>query len=638
MLSLSINTGFFFCVIHLILCFTHESFGYFDPNNVVSWSSSGGNIRNTRTVEKTNVNEKTISLSNPPSRRFFVNASISSAPALLGHITIFTTDDGHIYAYGTKDDVPKWAFNIKEAYYSDDSSINLYNNKIISVTTPTYWMQTVIICIKGPADILAIDLMTGRLLWKKRLSEHPEAIITGSGTVYNNVYYVGISSKENNAISNPSYGGSTFIGSFHAINLRTKKSLWENGPWVPFKNESNTMETTDITPHNINGVRDDTFTGGEISGSSYPIDLKTKSIFFTVGPIRAMPKNMKDCMSNLDNSGYNIAKTMETCLDELYPDTAWFSSVVALDLTSGDLRSARRFLSYSSWANTCLNTNETNCPILANEDITVDITPSLGEITLAEDDPYLDINHYEDTLPNGRKNIGYNTLTVLYLISQGGITWCLDVNRDLQTIWTRQTCPTGVLGSHTSGIAIDESSQRLFISCTNYYHQRWQLLNGSITYCGGWVSLDMKDGNILWTTSNPACYDPSGDPFNRLSNGRALTAFAVGAPAVANDIILVGSTDTVYTPRFIDGLPLSINNDFDRKGRGGYVYALKKSNGKISSSFETGASVYGSFSINRECVFIGHGYGIDNSAGLSPHGKELLAWCIINRRIPVIEI
>jgi hypothetical protein len=157
----------------------------------------------------------------------------------------------------------------------------------------------------------------------------------------------------------------------------------------------------------------------------------------------------------------------------------------------------------------------------------------------------------------------------------------------------------------------------VYLSVANRRYNNWVLLNGSVTNGGGWTALDKFTGGILWTTSNPAGYDPTGDPFNGRSNGRASTSMANGAPVAVGDIVLVTSYDAILRPKQGTGKPTY--------GSGGYVFSLSKSTDRILSSFETKASAFGGFSADSHCAFVGYG---KNRYPYSS-GRGVYGWCIV---------
>jgi polyvinyl alcohol dehydrogenase (cytochrome) len=74
----------------------------------------------------------------------------------------------------------------------------------------------------------AVDSGTGELRWKLRVEDHPWARITGSPVVYDKRVYVPVASLEEGAAGNPKYPCCTFRGSVVALDLATGKQLWKS--------------------------------------------------------------------------------------------------------------------------------------------------------------------------------------------------------------------------------------------------------------------------------------------------------------------------------------------------------------------------------------------------------------------------
>ena len=80
----------------------------------------------------------------------------------------------------------------------------------------------------GGGAIIAINKANGALLWKTQLESHPSAIITQSATIFDGVVYVGVSSLEEAiAAFVPGYICCSFRGSMAALDLATGKILWK---------------------------------------------------------------------------------------------------------------------------------------------------------------------------------------------------------------------------------------------------------------------------------------------------------------------------------------------------------------------------------------------------------------------------
>jgi len=204
-----------------------------------------------------------------------------------------------------------------------------------------------------------------------------------------------------------------------------------------------------------------------------------------------------------------------------------------------------------------------------------------------------------------------NGQKALYIGQKAGIIWCINA-ADGTTLWSTQTSPGGTLGGHSWGISVDDTM--VYGSTINYLHQPWTLLNGTVVYGGGWIGLNKITGTMVWTTANPANFDPTGGPSTPTSNGRAASSWASGPATAVGDIVLVTSSDSVYSPNLGTGGPTP--------GNGGFVYALRKTTGTILSSFETGAGIYGGFSVDTHCAFVGYGYSFLSK------GNGVFGWCV----------
>jgi polyvinyl alcohol dehydrogenase (cytochrome) len=77
---------------------------------------------------------------------------------------------------------------------------------------------------KGRA--FAVDAMTGQLIWRTQVDEHPLARIGGAPKVYDGRVYVPVSSIEEGAGTTPRYSCCTFQGSVAALNAATGQMIW----------------------------------------------------------------------------------------------------------------------------------------------------------------------------------------------------------------------------------------------------------------------------------------------------------------------------------------------------------------------------------------------------------------------------
>ena len=519
-----------------------------------SWKSQGGDIYNSRYLSPTNtkIRGSNLNLKGGPSNFFDVNSSVYATPAIFGDYLIFPADDGNLYAFNKTSGKLFWKNSIKKAYFKDPklhSKITFTPNVVVSRTTPVKYRNSFLLGTIDYCSILRIDIKTGTLIGKVRLSSLRYARITMSGTVLDNNFYVGVASSEESASGNPSYPCCSFVGSFHSIDIPSMSVVWD---WY-------TIPLNTVGPAQLSGAA--------IWGSSPSIDVDTGLVYFATGDNYYVPDELTSC--------YNItapANWEKSCNAVLAPEN-WFESVIALNIFTGQKVWAKRVSSYDAWSIACVFKNNPNCPIIPGLDYDFGMAPVLSTV---------------------------NNKKVLFIGQKSGIVYSFNATTG-SIIWAKQTSPGSIVGGHSWGISVDDT--QVYASVANYFHLPWTLKNGTTTVGGGWVALDKKSGNITWTTANPAGYDPTGIGLSK-SNRRIATSWGMGPSSVVGDVVLVGSADIVGY----------------NYGSGGYVYSLKKTDGKIISSYETKAGVYGGFSADNNCAYIGHGYPL---FGLAEGSKEI---------------
>jgi polyvinyl alcohol dehydrogenase (cytochrome) len=82
--------------------------------------------------------------------------------------------------------------------------------------------------LEGPgARMMSVDARTGRLNWVTQVDGFPGAVITGSPVVFRGTVYVGISSLEESLAKSFSYPCCSFRGSVVALDVHTGRILWK---------------------------------------------------------------------------------------------------------------------------------------------------------------------------------------------------------------------------------------------------------------------------------------------------------------------------------------------------------------------------------------------------------------------------
>jgi polyvinyl alcohol dehydrogenase (cytochrome) len=135
-----------------------------------------------------------------------------SQPAI-GWNTVFVgSQNGTVYAFDIGSGCAKWTFRapaeIRTAVVADPDSRRLYFGDAL-----------------GRA--YALDAMSGRELWRRKLDDHPNATITGSPTLGGGTLFVPISSLEVTSAADPDYACCTFRGAVVAIDPATGREKWK---------------------------------------------------------------------------------------------------------------------------------------------------------------------------------------------------------------------------------------------------------------------------------------------------------------------------------------------------------------------------------------------------------------------------
>ncbi|KAE8661308.1 putative Retrotransposon protein, Ty3-gypsy subclass [Hibiscus syriacus] len=504
------------------------------------WLNHGGNILNRRFADT----ETKISLRTASRLRlkweFYAGGDISATPAIFDGTLYFPSWNGYLYAVKALDGSLVWKKNLRQLTGLNSTVVisNVDANATVSRTTPVIADDLLIIGLSGPAYVVAVRRSNGRLVWLTQLDKHYKAVITMSGTYYKGHFYVGTSSLE---VTVGIEQCCFFRGSFVKLNARTGKILWR----------------TYMLPDNFGRLGE--YAGAALWGSSPSIDIRRNHVYIATGNLYSAPKRVRDCQERLNN------RTDAPSNDECVEPENHSDSILALDLDSGKIMWFNQLGGYDVWFFEC-NNNVSNpkCPPGPNQDADFAAAPMM--IT---------------TYVNGTKR------DLAVAVQKSGVAWALDRDNG-NLIWSTQAGPGGLSGGGIWGAATDE--RRVYTNIANSGRKNFTLKpSKKVTNAGGWVALDSKNGNILWSTADPS------------------NATVSGPVTVANGVLLGGSTF-----------------------KQGPIYAMSAITGKILWPYNTGATIYGGASVSKGCVYIGHGYKV--SLGFMDPGftagDSLLAFCV----------
>ncbi|KAK8607199.1 hypothetical protein V6N13_052943 [Hibiscus sabdariffa] len=302
------------------------------------------------------------------------------------------------------------------------------------------------------------------------------------------------------------------------------------------------------------------YAGAAIWGSSPSIDVSRNLVYIATGNLYSAPQNITDCQERQNNQTQVPPTHSDECME---PDNH-SDSFLALDLDTGNIKWFHQLGGYDVWLFACNNLSVPDCPPGPNPDADFGEAPMMLSIDV-----------------NGTQK------DIVVAVQKSGFAWALDRDNG-NIIWSTEAGPGGISGGGTWGAATDE--ERVYTNIVNSDGKNFTLKPSTRnTTAGGWVTMDAKTGQILWSI---------GDP----SNGTAS-----GPVTVANGVLFGGST---Y--------------------KEGPIYAMDAKSGEILWSYNTGATVFGGMSVSDGCIFIGHGYRVSFGV-LSPNytaGNSLFAFCI----------
>ena len=172
------------------------------------------------------------------------------------------------------------------------------------------------------ANAYAVNALTGALIWKTKVEEHPGARITGTPALLSGTLYVPVSSLEEASGSSPSYECCTFRGSVVALDAATGKQIWKTYAIadVPQPTTKNAIGTQLYGP------------SGASIWAAPTIDVERHALYAATGNSYSNPPS----------------------------DTS--DSVIAFDLASGRMLWHRQLTVKDAFIVACFAADRTNCP------------------------------------------------------------------------------------------------------------------------------------------------------------------------------------------------------------------------------------------------------------------------------------
>src|SRR5579859_761584 len=206
----------------------------------------------------------------------------SGQPTMVDGRLFATSSTGRIYALDAKTGCTYWTYDAPAGSRTAVTIGELGQSKRAPIPKKLKRTLAHLDVIKAPSAaffgddagaVYALDAQKGTLLWKTQVDTHPMARIVGAPMLYNDRLYVTVSSTEDAAAANPSYGCCTFRGSVVAIDMAGGRVLWKS---------YTVLETPQPTHKNGAGVQEFGPAGAAIV-SSPTIDAKRGVLYVGTG-------------------------------------------------------------------------------------------------------------------------------------------------------------------------------------------------------------------------------------------------------------------------------------------------------------------------------------------------------------------
>ena len=263
----------------------------------------------------------------------FSEGTPRSLPALTDQAILLGSQEGAVFALDRESGCSYWQYQAETEVRTAISIATVGDRQLVFFGD-----------LEGYA--YAVEVGSGREVWKRRLDDHPAARITGSPVYYQGILYVPLSSFEVAHAVNPLYNCCTFRGGVHAVDADTGATVWKT---------HTITEPAQATGHNAIMVRQYGPSGAAV-WSAPTIDEKRGVLYVGTGQNYSLPE---------EEGG---------------------DAIIALDLKTGDITWRRHLRASDAWNAACmLGPLGLNCPDEEGPDFDFGAPPMLIESLAGKD-------------------------------------------------------------------------------------------------------------------------------------------------------------------------------------------------------------------------------------------------------------
>jgi polyvinyl alcohol dehydrogenase (cytochrome) len=231
-------------------------------------------------------------------------------PTIVGGLVFVGGGDREVYALDAKSGCTRWAFKTEAIVRT-----------AISFAPISGTDQFAVFFGDLRANAYAVNAITGALVWKTKVENHPAARITGAPTMHSGILYVPVSSMEEATGSPSAYQCCTFRGNVVALDVATGKQIWKSYtiPEAPRPTKRNAMANSMVRLARRCGPR-------------------------------------RPSMSSVRRSMSRQGTTIPT------PPSETSDAILAFELTTGRMLWHWQATANDSFITSCLSADRTNCP------------------------------------------------------------------------------------------------------------------------------------------------------------------------------------------------------------------------------------------------------------------------------------
>ena len=232
-------------------------------------------------------------------------------PTIVGGLVFVGGGDREVYALDAKSGCTRWAFKTEAVVRTAISFAPLSGTDQFAVFFGDL-----------RANAYAVNALTGALVWRTKVEDHPAALITGAPTLYSGILYVPVSSMEEVTGSPSAYQCCTFRGSVVALDIATGKRIWKGYtiPEAPRPTKRNAVGTQLYGP------------SGAAVWSAPTIDVQRQALYVATGD------NYSD------------------------PSSETSDAILAFELATGRMLWHWQATAKDSFITSCFSADRTNCP------------------------------------------------------------------------------------------------------------------------------------------------------------------------------------------------------------------------------------------------------------------------------------